>query len=182
MALEQITLSDEQVQDIVASLITGGSGSDVVYNDTNDTLTVSLSNSISVNTLEADDGTFSSSITDPAGTTHSTELAEISDIPKLEAITSTVASNNNVTVFSTFNTGTVFNKTDPVNVIGGLMTTDDNSAFTVTFDDGTTFTSGSGFNITDSGNDEHRIGFIPPMSNVTKYEANLGDHTLFTIE
>jgi len=52
MSLEQLTLSDEQVQDIVASLITGGGGSDVVYDDTNDTLTVSLSDSISVNTLE----------------------------------------------------------------------------------------------------------------------------------
>jgi len=53
MPLEQLTLSDEQVQDIVASLITGGGGSDVAYDDTNDTLTVSLSDSISVNTLEA---------------------------------------------------------------------------------------------------------------------------------
>jgi len=54
MSLEQLTLSDEQVQDIVASLITGGGGSDVLYDDENDTLTVSLSDSISVNTLEAD--------------------------------------------------------------------------------------------------------------------------------
>jgi len=53
MPLKQLTLSDEQVQDIVASLITGGGGSDVAYDDINDTLTVSLSDSISVNTLEA---------------------------------------------------------------------------------------------------------------------------------
>jgi len=64
MSLEQLTLSDEQVQDIVASLITGGGGSDVVYDDTNDTLTVSLSDSISVNTLEADSVTFNQDITD----------------------------------------------------------------------------------------------------------------------
>jgi len=55
MSLEQLALSDEQVQDIVASLITGGGGSDVLYDDGNDTLTVSLSDSISVNTLEATD-------------------------------------------------------------------------------------------------------------------------------
>jgi len=179
MALEQITLSDEQVQDIVASLITSGSGSDVVYNDTNDTLTVSLSDSISVNTLEADDGTFNSSITDPTGTTHSTELAEISDIPKLEAITST---NNNVTVFSTFNTGTVFNKTDPVNVIGGIINSDDSGIITVTFDDGSTFSTGGGLNFDDSGGDELRLGVIPPMNNVTKFDTARTGVTLYTLE
>lgn len=54
MSLEQLTLSDEQVQDIVASLITSGDNADAVYDDANDTLTVSLSDSISVNTLEAE--------------------------------------------------------------------------------------------------------------------------------
>jgi hypothetical protein len=69
MSLEQLTLSDEQVQDIVASLITSGDNADAVYDDANDTLTVSLSDSISVNTLEAADGAFNESITDPSGTT-----------------------------------------------------------------------------------------------------------------
>jgi len=64
MSLEQLTLSDEQVQDIVGSLINGSSNADVVYDDANDTLTVSLSDSISVNTLEA-----TGSITDPEGNT-----------------------------------------------------------------------------------------------------------------
>jgi hypothetical protein len=80
MSLEQLTLSDEQVQDIVASLISSGNNSDAVYDDTNDTLTVSLSDSISVNTLEADDGVFNDSITDPAGNTHTGELADIDDL------------------------------------------------------------------------------------------------------
>jgi hypothetical protein len=71
MAIEQLTLSDEQVQDIVASLITSGDNTDAVYDDTNDTLTVSLSNSILVNTLEATD-----SITDASGDTHTGELAD----------------------------------------------------------------------------------------------------------
>lgn len=57
MTLEQLTLSDEQVQDIVGSLITSGDNADAVYDDTNDTLTVSLSDSISVNTLEAGSAT-----------------------------------------------------------------------------------------------------------------------------
>jgi len=64
MSLEQLTLSDEQVQDTVASLITSGDNADAVYDDVNDTLTVSLSDSISVNTLEA-----TTSITDPEGNT-----------------------------------------------------------------------------------------------------------------
>jgi len=67
MSLEQLTLSDEQVQDIVASLITSGNNANAVYDDTNDTLTVSLSNSISVNTLEANRGvTVNNSGTDPS--------------------------------------------------------------------------------------------------------------------
>jgi len=53
MSLEQLTLTDEQVQDIVGSLINGSSNADVVYDDANGTLTVSLPDSISVNTLEA---------------------------------------------------------------------------------------------------------------------------------
>jgi len=53
MSLEQLTPSDEQVQDIVASLIASGDNADAVYDDVNDTLTISLSESVSVNTLEA---------------------------------------------------------------------------------------------------------------------------------
>jgi len=89
MSLEQLTLSDEQVQDIVGSLITGGGGSDVVYDDANDTLTVSLSDSISVNTLEA-----TGSITDAANVNHTGELADIGD-------TSSIQSSGDVTVTDT---------------------------------------------------------------------------------
>lgn len=71
---------DESVQDTVAQLINQAANTDVVYNDANDTLTVSLTDSVSVNTLEADDGTFNDSITDPAGTQHTTELAESADL------------------------------------------------------------------------------------------------------
>lgn len=44
---------DESVQDTVAQLINQAANTDVVYNDANDTLTVSLTDSVSVNTLEA---------------------------------------------------------------------------------------------------------------------------------
>jgi len=67
MPLEQLTLSDEQVQDIVASLITSGNNTDAVYDDVNDTLTVSLSNSISVGDLEAT-GSVTANGTEYAGT------------------------------------------------------------------------------------------------------------------
>jgi len=88
MSLEQLTLSDEQVQDIVASLITSGGGSDVVYDDANDTLTVSLSDSISVNTLEA--GT----IVDGSNVSHTGELADLADV-------STIQLSSDVTVTDT---------------------------------------------------------------------------------
>jgi len=108
MSLEQLTLSDEQVQDIVASLITGGDGSDVAYDDTNDTLTVSLSDSISVNTLEA-----TTSITDASGDTHTGELADSSDV-------SSIQSSSDVTVTDA----------QPGTVSGGEFLKNDNGSLT----------------------------------------------------
>ncbi|AFH21654.1 hypothetical protein OSG_eHP6_00105 [environmental Halophage eHP-6] len=116
MPLEQLTLSDEQVQDIVASLITSGDNADAAYDDTNDTLTVSLSDSISVNTLEA--GT----ITDGADVSHSDELADSSDV-------SPIQSSSDVTVTDT-QTGTVsdgeFLKNNNGNLTGGTVQTEPN--------------------------------------------------------
>jgi hypothetical protein len=82
MSLEQLTLSDEQVQDIVASLITGGDGSDVVYDDSNDTLTVSLSDSISVNSLTAGDASVSNS---PTNNTDVARKKEVDNAGKTDA-------------------------------------------------------------------------------------------------
>jgi len=91
MSLEQLTLSDEQVQDIVASLITSGNNADTVYDDVNDTLTVSLTDSISVNTLEA-----TQSITDPEGNT----VTSLSDPVRVTEEASTFAEPN-VTITQT---------------------------------------------------------------------------------
>jgi hypothetical protein len=90
MTLEQLTLTDEEVQDIVGSLINGSSNADVVYDDTNDTLIVSLSDSISVNTLEA--GT----ITDGADVSHSDELADASDLSPIQSSSDVVVTDTQV--------------------------------------------------------------------------------------
>jgi len=71
---------DESVQDTVAQLINQAANTDVVYNDANDTLTVSLTDSVSVNTLEAID-----SITDPSGISHTDELADSTDISPIQS-------------------------------------------------------------------------------------------------
>jgi len=65
LTLDTSGLNTEEVQDAVASLVTAGSNLSWSYDDASDTLTVSLADSISVDTLEADD-----SITDPSGYTH----------------------------------------------------------------------------------------------------------------
>jgi 3D (Asp-Asp-Asp) domain-containing protein len=49
----RVANSDEKIEDIVSSLVTSDNNLSWSYNDTNDTLTVSLSNSISVGTLKA---------------------------------------------------------------------------------------------------------------------------------
>lgn len=64
-------LSEEAVEDLVAALITGDADVDVTYDDANDALTISLSDSVSVNDLTAN-----TTFTDPAGITHSGELAD----------------------------------------------------------------------------------------------------------
>jgi len=116
MSLEQLTLSDEQVQDIVASLISSGDNADAVYDDTNDTLTVSLSDSISVNTLEA------SEMIDGAAVSHTGELADLADV-------SSIQSSSGVVVTDT-QAGTVsdqeFLKNEGGNLTGATVQTEPN--------------------------------------------------------
>jgi hypothetical protein len=67
---------DEKAQDVIAAAFASDNNVDISYDDANDTLTVSLLDSISVNTLDAQD-----TFTDPNGTSHTGELADLSDIP-----------------------------------------------------------------------------------------------------
>lgn len=54
MTLKEIGLSDEEVQDIIASLVASDANINWTYDDANNNLTASLDNSVSVSTLEAD--------------------------------------------------------------------------------------------------------------------------------
>jgi len=79
MTLKELGLSDEEVQDIIASLVASDANVNWTYDDTNDELTVSLDNSVSVSTLEA--GT----ITDGANVSHSDELADAADVSSIQS-------------------------------------------------------------------------------------------------
>lgn len=65
----------ESIQDIIAALVVGNDNVNISYDDTNDTLTVSLADSASVNSLEATD-----SLTDPEGTVLSSNSGIRSEI------------------------------------------------------------------------------------------------------
>jgi len=72
MTLKELGLSDEEVQDIIASLVASDANVNWTYDDVNNNLTASLDNSVSVSTLEVDSVTFNQDITDADNNTVTT--------------------------------------------------------------------------------------------------------------
>jgi hypothetical protein len=68
------TFTTEEIEDIVSALVSTGSNLSLSYDDANDNLIVSLADSISVSSVEA-----TNTITDPSGTAHTGELADLSE-------------------------------------------------------------------------------------------------------
>jgi len=75
LTVDTSALDTEEVEDAVASLVGSDSNLSWTYDNPGDTLTISLSSSVSVSSLET-----KSTFTDPSGTQHNGEMADLSDI------------------------------------------------------------------------------------------------------